>query len=315
MPCLASEPSSPTHRGHKVAAAEGGKGASEGGAPPLSTSETAAAHKPHSDGGTPAAPWASAVEMSAATAGGAADSPKQSRSQAWAATSGSPSSRPDGSPSKMGHNSSALQHSSIAWQSVHDSETQDTGEPTGVWQILWRSGGMQQRLTFQATQETREFLHKHTARWLDGNSSQAGEELDVQAAAASTGSQTQGAVELAMPKHLVPGDFTPRLSEQSSILTSDSKLKIDAQYIAAALPARYQSKDWQLLYSTSRHGISLQTLYRKAAGVTSTVLLVRDAGGYVFGAFCTEPWKPSPRFFGTGETFVFQLEPHKVCRC
>jgi hypothetical protein len=52
--------------------------------------------------------------------------------------------------------------------------------------------------------------------------------------------------------------------------------------------------------------------YRRAAGQAATVLLVRDTGGYVFGAFCPEAWKPSPRFFGTGETFVFQLAPHKV---
>lgn len=42
------------------------------------------------------------------------------------------------------------------------------------------------------------------------------------------------------------------------------------------------------------------------------MLLVRDTGGYVFGAFCTEVWRPNPRFFGTGEAFVFQLAPHKV---
>jgi hypothetical protein len=52
--------------------------------------------------------------------------------------------------------------------------------------------------------------------------------------------------------------------------------------------------------------------FRKAAGQSATVLLVRDAGGYVFGAFCIEAWKPNSRFFGTGETFVFQLAPHKV---
>jgi hypothetical protein len=52
--------------------------------------------------------------------------------------------------------------------------------------------------------------------------------------------------------------------------------------------------------------------FRKALGQAATVLLVRDGGGYVFGAFCPEVWKPSPRFFGTGEAFVFQLAPHKV---
>jgi len=52
--------------------------------------------------------------------------------------------------------------------------------------------------------------------------------------------------------------------------------------------------------------------FRKASGQSATVLLVRDTGGYVFGAFCPEVWRPNPRFFGTGETFVFQLAPHKV---
>lgn len=30
--------------------------------------------------------------------------------------------------------------------------------------------------------------------------------------------------------------------------------------------------------------------------------------GFVFGAFTAEPWRVAPRFYGTGETFVFQLE-------
>jgi TLD len=46
--------------------------------------------------------------------------------------------------------------------------------------------------------------------------------------------------------------------------------------------------------------------------VQASVLLVRDGGGYVFGAFAAEPWRPAPRFFGTGETTVFQLAPHRL---
>jgi hypothetical protein len=60
--------------------------------------------------------------------------------------------------------------------------------------------------------------------------------------------------------------------------------------------------------STARHGISLQTLYRRAAGAPQTLLVVRDGGGHVFGAFSAEAWRVAPRFYGTGETFVFQLE-------
>ena len=39
------------------------------------------------------------------------------------------------------------------------------------------------------------------------------------------------------------------------------------------------------------------------------MLLVSDTRGAAFGAFCTEPWKVSPRYYGTGESFVFRLAP------
>ena len=35
-------------------------------------------------------------------------------------------------------------------------------------------------------------------------------------------------------------------------------------------------------------------------------------GKSIFGAFCSEPWKISPRYYGTGETFVFQVSPREV---
>lgn len=33
---------------------------------------------------------------------------------------------------------------------------------------------------------------------------------------------------------------------------------------------------------------------------------------HIFGAYCSEPWRLAPRFYGTGETFIFQLHPHQV---
>lgn len=254
-------------------------------------------------------------------------------------------------------------HAVGPWVSNSSSSDKQGGSgttATGVWRILWRSGGLQQHLTFEATQETREALHRHTNRWLhgpsntgddyNGTSAAAGEPeaavlAAVAAAAAAGGSagSESGALEIAIPRHLTPGAVTPRLSEPSIILTapggsgtaglvgggsssrpsspspaaacgssSQHQLVDGLAHLAAALPPRYQARGWSLLYSTSRHGISLQTLYRRCAGNTASVLLVRDAGGYVFGAFCTEAWRPSARFFGTGEMFVFQLAPHKV---
>jgi len=38
------------------------------------------------------------------------------------------------------------------------------------------------------------------------------------------------------------------------------------------------------------------------------VLLIKDGADFIFGAYCSEAWKMGSRFYGTGETFVFQLE-------
>ena len=108
---------------------------------------------------------------------------------------------------------------------------------------------------------------------------------------------------LAEPQHLAPGQFQPRLSEESSILTADQ-----VTALASAVPARYRLSDWTLQYSMGRHGISLQTMYRRGAGSAPTILVVRDTMGYVFGCYTSESWRVAPRYYGTGETFVFQLQ-------
>ncbi|KAG2435847.1 hypothetical protein HXX76_007042 [Chlamydomonas incerta] len=103
--------------------------------------------------------------------------------------------------------------------------------------------------------------------------------------------------------------WEPVLSEPSAIMSMD-----DVRALAGAVPARLAQSKWQLLYGSSRDGISLRTLYRKAAGRAPTLLIVREAGGmgHIFGTFAAEAWKPGPRFYGTGETFVFTLQPQRA---
>lgn len=79
--------------------------------------------------------------------------------------------------------------------------------------------------------------------------------------------------------------------------------------LAAFLPGRTRLAAWQLAYSTRRDGISLRSLLRLAAGRSPTVLAVRDGAGRVFGAFCAEAWRVAPRYYGTGESFVFTALP------
>ncbi|XP_015240637.1 PREDICTED: nuclear receptor coactivator 7-like isoform X3 [Cyprinodon variegatus] len=84
--------------------------------------------------------------------------------------------------------------------------------------------------------------------------------------------------------------------------------------LSQELPPRTVGRTWQLAYSTSRHGASLKSLYRKLGNTDSPVLIViKDALDELFGAFLSEPLKPSEKFYGTGETFLFMLHPRFKC--
>ncbi|DBA84577.1 hypothetical protein WJX79_005605 [Trebouxia sp. C0005] len=110
------------------------------------------------------------------------------------------------------------------------------------------------------------------------------------------------------PQVLAPGNYCPKCSERSSILRDT-----DLMALAAAVPLRHKWRDWQLLYSSSRDGISLKTLYRQAASSKASLLVVRDRQQQVFGCFASEMWRVAPRYYGTGECFVFQLQPQLLC--
>ncbi|TNN55324.1 Oxidation resistance protein 1 [Liparis tanakae] len=80
------------------------------------------------------------------------------------------------------------------------------------------------------------------------------------------------------------------------------------------LPPRTVGYSWQLTYSTSRHGASLKSLYRKLRATDSPVLVViKDALEEIFGAFLSHPLRLSEKFYGTGETFLFMLHPRFKC--
>ena len=51
-------------------------------------------------------------------------------------------------------------------------------------------------------------------------------------------------------------------------------------------------------------------MYARLEDVRGTVVLMRDQGGKVFGAYCTEPWRTRAGYYGNGETFVFDFAPH-----
>uniref|UniRef100_A0A8C1N2I4 Oxidation resistance protein 1 n=1 Tax=Cyprinus carpio TaxID=7962 RepID=A0A8C1N2I4_CYPCA len=111
-------------------------------------------------------------------------------------------------------------------------------------------------------------------------------------------------------KHMVKSDpepesFRPSLNEPSVLLQPDQIEKL-----AKHLPARTIGYPWSLAFSTSKHGMSIKSLYRAMQAQDSPVLMViKDSDGQLFGALASEPFKVSDGFYGTGETFVFTFCP------
>ncbi|XP_032373741.1 oxidation resistance protein 1a isoform X5 [Etheostoma spectabile] len=104
---------------------------------------------------------------------------------------------------------------------------------------------------------------------------------------------------------LEPETFKPNLRESSDLLEADQIEKL-----AKNLPPRTIGYPWTLAFGTSKHGMSIKSLYRAMQGQDTPVLMViKDSDGQVFGALASEPFKVSDGFYGTGETFLFTFNP------
>lgn len=107
-----------------------------------------------------------------------------------------------------------------------------------------------------------------------------------------------------------PFPETPDLPLPDLIGTSEILTENHRRCLCKHLPARAEGYAWALLYSTSKHGFSLKTLYREMAKYESPVLLIiEDTHGSVFGALTSCSLKTSDLFYGTGESFLFTFDP------
>ena len=77
------------------------------------------------------------------------------------------------------------------------------------------------------------------------------------------------------------------------------------------IPQVLRSKHPLLLYRGSDDGFSLWKLLSKAKAHRYTVIIIKGKCGTVAGAFVTENWTKSPKFYGSRATFVFQVEKRK----
>ncbi|ODV91159.1 hypothetical protein CANCADRAFT_117708 [Tortispora caseinolytica NRRL Y-17796] len=100
--------------------------------------------------------------------------------------------------------------------------------------------------------------------------------------------------------------------ETPKVLTSEL-----AEEIRQLVPSRLQMhSSWSLLYSLSRDGVSLSTLYAKSAPTSKMraqnvrsgyILAVKDTSGNRFGCYLNEPPQipPNGRYYGNSECFLW----------
>ncbi len=80
------------------------------------------------------------------------------------------------------------------------------------------------------------------------------------------------------------------------------------------VPPLSQAQDWVLVYGMRQHGAALSTLLHRAAGIDTTLLVVKTTNGELFGGFATSVWAAhveaglgSATFFGRGDTWLYRF--------
>uniref|UniRef100_A0A1D2A5A5 Oxidation resistance protein 1 n=1 Tax=Auxenochlorella protothecoides TaxID=3075 RepID=A0A1D2A5A5_AUXPR len=186
-------------------------------------------------------------------------------------------------------------------------EDEDEGSDpglSGVWRAIPFLPSLVEAIvgTPYEEEEEEEAAHEDSRSRRRADEQRAAEAAAAHASAAALGAEQNEPV----PLRVDPRARDP-LAEPSSLLRPG-----EAAALATLCPTRHRLARWQLAYSTLRDGISMQTMLRMGHGRAPTVLVVRDMDRNVMGAFCSEPWRTSTRFYGTGETFVFQLGTQQV---
>lgn len=112
-------------------------------------------------------------------------------------------------------------------------------------------------------------------------------------------------VDLKVISRCIP-HFKPVNREPSEILNPGM-----IQVLTHYLPMHLKFLEWTLAFSINRDGYSPVTFFENLKDFEQTLIVIKDSNGYVFGGYCTETWKPSKKFYGNGDSFVFTFNNGK----
>ncbi|EAR99604.3 rab-GTPase-TBC domain protein (macronuclear) [Tetrahymena thermophila SB210] len=103
--------------------------------------------------------------------------------------------------------------------------------------------------------------------------------------------------------------FIPHLDQESNIINQEQ-----LETIWGWLPQILKLSDGVQIWCSNQDGYSLANLYKRCEQYQGKqmLLLVKACNNSVFGAYCDQILKPQNNYFGSFESFVFQLEPEAV---
>lgn len=202
----------------------------------------------------------------------------------------------------------------------YNNRVSDDSNKIGTWEIVFKEGGGNgelRRMSFDDICDSFEYVSARVEEW-DVAMSRAGSLIGV---GNKELSEAKRELFVSSREYLVPSAMSSLQASTSSLLTDQSSLLTSGQTeaLVSALPRRFRQVRWKLIYSTARDGTSLKTFFRKSDKLSPTVLVVRDEAGYIFGCYAPESWMTTGssnyqknKYYGTGETFVFQLVPNMI---
>eukprot|EP00854_Cymbomonas_tetramitiformis_P003000 gene3000-3817_t len=190
----------------------------------------------------------------------------------------------------------------------------------GVWEIMWKEGGGDGplcRLTLEANLAGYTYIRNVVESWsVAATMPPVAESSAPDAPMSPKRSLQRKDTSIPMDASIVSGPINCNCTSQAALRFSLCLLQLvndeELRALTGSVPARFRQQQWKLLYSTWRDGISLHTLFRHANARAPTLLVIGDSKGFVFGTYSSESWRSSPRYYGTGESFVFQIKPRLV---
>ncbi|KAI7850405.1 TLD-domain-containing protein [Circinella umbellata] len=118
--------------------------------------------------------------------------------------------------------------------------------------------------------------------------------------------QKKSLLSMAEQNQYPPIKLTQRSVHTSGCLNTDI-----AEQLRNSLPSRMAvCSEWPLLYSMDQHGSSLQTMYTRLENhIGPCLVIIQTTDEEIFGAYLTEPIHIQSRFYGSGECFLWRLDP------